>query len=246
MMRQKKNSNPFEKFFKNKALLESALTHPSYGGEKMRRSHTNFERLEFLGDSVLGLVISNTLFRHRPTAQEGELSHARSHLVSRHELYERAQAIGLGTWLKMKSRAKRSKNPKILADALEALIGALFLEGGLHAAERFIQTLFSKRMAETEQTKIENPKGKLQELVQKTFHLLPDYLTQAHKKGFESAVSTPFGKSRGIGLSKKAAEEAAATKMLEAIRKKNFSKTRRSGTSGGGRRGTRKSRSSSL
>jgi len=228
-MRQKKNSpkkqkrtlkNPFGKLFRDPAFLEAALTHPSYRGSVIRKNGINFQRLEFLGDTVLGLVVSHKLFRENPKAQEGELSYERSLLVSKKELSRQALRLELGRWLKLSGQRTPETSPKILADALEALIGALFLDQGLEAARKFIEKIFSK--AEKSEVSVEvpeNPKGLLQEWVQRRWKTLPEYETVPHKKGFHSTVITPHGRAIGIAKSKKESQEAAAVKILPRLKK---------------------------
>src|SRR5258706_8371785 len=156
-MRQKKNSSPFEKLFRNKSLLRTALTHPSHRGKSTAESANNFQRLEFLGDSVLGLVISHKLFREKLKADEGELSHMRSLMVSKKELANQALVLKLDKWLAVSGQRTAEISPKILADGLEALIGALFLDRGLKSAADFIEKIFKKRKeAASEGLNIEN------------------------------------------------------------------------------------------
>lgn len=229
-MRQKKNlpkrnkkqlpKNPFAKLFRDTSLLEAALTHPSYRGSVIKKSGVNFQRLEFLGDSVLGLVVSHLLFRKNPKAQEGELSHERSLLVSKKELSRQAAVIKLDQCLRLSGQRTEETSPKILADTLEAVIGALFLDQGLERAKHFIEKLFAKSgKPEEDAAQPENPKGLLQEWVQKRWKTLPEYQTASHKRGFHSTVTTPYGKAIGISKSKKESQEAAALKLLPRLKK---------------------------
>jgi ribonuclease-3 len=136
--------------FARDSLLREALTHSSATGHG-RRARRNNERLEFLGDRVLGLVVAELLIARFPKEGEGALSRRHAGLVRRETLAEVALALGLGEWL-MLARSEEEgggrSNPAILADATEALIGALFLDGGLGAAEEFIRRHFEQRLAD--------------------------------------------------------------------------------------------------
>ncbi len=222
-MRQKKNSkrikrkkSPFAKLFRKKSLLEAALTHPSNNETKFRKTQNYFERLEFLGDAVLGFIISYKLFDDYPKAREGKLSSLKAHWVSRKELARRALKIKLDKWIQTSARENRENmNPKILADSLEALIGALYLDRGIKQAEKFVRKLFpGKKVLAADEEKVKNPKGKLQELVQKKWKSLPCYITKKHKKGFHTTCKIPSGLAVGIGKNKKESQEAAAAKLV--------------------------------
>jgi len=219
----KKNTirNPFRRLFRNASLLKAALTHPSHRSSHATPEKHNFQRLEFLGDAVLGLIICHKLFKEMPQAQEGELSYQKSHGVSKRELSQLALAAGLERWVLVSGQKKgHHTNPKILADSFEALIGALYLDRGLKPTQHFLEGVLKKNslLASPKET-IKNPKGKLQELVQKNWKELPRYQIIVHQKGFRATVHIPSGQAFGIARSKKEAEEAAASKMLPRLEK---------------------------
>ncbi|MYA09626.1 MAG: ribonuclease III [Holophagales bacterium] len=136
--------------FENRALLEQALTHSSFANE--RGLEQDNERLEFLGDSVLGLVVANRLFRSDPAAPEGVLSRTRSHVVSSEALARRARELDLGPALRLGHGEDQSggrEKPSLLADALEAVIGAVFVDGGLQAARELVEPWIGAEAADT-------------------------------------------------------------------------------------------------
>ncbi len=220
--------NPLEKRiqykFRNSLYLAEALTHPSLGHETQRH-HFDNQRLEFLGDAVLQLVFTEHLFDRFPTLSEGKLTKMRSRLVSREGLRVHAVAIGLGEYLMM-GKGEESSGGRVrasaLADAFEALVGAMYLDSDLETVRRFIL-----REAEPDIENLlhepahVNPKGRLQEILQALSPRSPVYevLSQSgpeHQKHFESAVvwnEQELG--RGSGRSKKEAEVAAALNALQ-------------------------------
>jgi ribonuclease III len=206
--------------FKDRALLESALTHISAlkGGNRAN----SYQRLEFLGDHVLGLVISDLLFRGFPRADEGELSRRLADLVRKETCAEIARNIELGTAVRLGSseaNAGGRKRPAILADVCEALIGAVYLDGGYAAAEGMVERLWQERMRATAQPQ-RDPKTVLQEWAQARGLPTPTYREVArtgpdHSPEFRVAVQLPsFAPAEGSGRSKRVAEQAAAAAML--------------------------------
>jgi len=210
--------------FRSKARLEAAFLHRSFRFENGEDTGLDNQRLEFLGDAVLGLVAAAYLFRRFPGQDEGDLTAARSRLTSGAALARLAKRIDLGAWLKLGKGEERTggrARASNLADALEAVLGAAFEDGGLKAVEAIFHRLFvpplaSDAVAEGD----ENPKGRLQQLCQQRWKLSPVYTVQAeegplHAREFRVAVTA--GKrvlGRGHGRSKRAAETAAAREAL--------------------------------
>jgi len=207
--------------FKDGALLDCALTHIS-ALKGARNRAGSYQRLEFLGDHVLGLVISDVLFRAFPKADEGELSRRLADLVRKETCAEIAVTIELGAAIKLGSseaNAGGRKRPAILADVCEALIGAVYLDGGYPAAEGLVERLWQVRMQATAQP-LRDSKTVLQEWAQARGLPTPAYREVArtgpdHSPEFRVAVQLPnFAPAEGSGRSKRAAEQAAATAML--------------------------------
>jgi ribonuclease III len=203
------------------ALFRAALTHRSAPG-------ANNERLEFLGDAVVNLLIAHRLYQAFPLATEGELSRLRARLVSREPLAEIAVSLGLGETLQLGSGELRSggfRRQSILADALEALCGAIFLDGGLGAVESIIARLFTERIAALPSPEaLKDPKTRLQEYLQSRSLTLPRYLIlgiegEDHAQTFTVSCEVPGLALRveGGGSSRRRAEQQAAQAMLEAI-----------------------------
>lgn len=213
--------------FRDKELLRLALTHPSVAHESgMATAHN--QRLEFLGDAVLGLALTQKLYEQFPGSDEGSLTKARAKLVNRKTLAERARALGLGAHLILSRGEEVSggrERTSALADAYEALLGAIFLDGGYEAARGFILSEFAGAFGElTALPLIENPKGELQELLQARSPHAPEYLTLQiagadHDPLFECAVHHEGVElARGRGKSKKAAESEAAVAALKRLK----------------------------
>lgn len=210
--------------FKNKQLFEQAFIHRSYLNEAKEKTSSN-ERLEFLGDSILSFVISNELFRRYPQFDEGILTNIRSLLVNTKTLAEIARGLGFGEFLKLsrgEEEAKGRENQSLLADSMEAYIGALFLDGGMDAVSSFIaDTLFSKMDTIVEGKQFKDPKSLFQEYTQSTHHQSPVYRVleengPSHAKIFTVGAYVKdilFGE--GKGKSKQEAEEMAAKQALE-------------------------------
>ena len=222
--------------FRNSLLLAEALTHPSLGHEA-QRYHFDYQRLEFLGDAVLQLVITEYLFSHFQAEAEGQLTKLRSRLVSRDALKTHAATLDLGRYILMGRGEEASggrERTSTLADAFEALIGALYLDGGLDVAKNFILTQTRGDLVRlTEEPTDFNPKGDLQELLQSISPRSPIYelVSQSgpeHEKTFVSEVVWEgIVLGEGTGRSKKQAETAAA---LEALQLKRWEKAPEAGT----------------
>ena len=216
--------------FRNSLLLAEALTHPSLGHET-QRYHFDYQRLEFLGDAVLQLVITEYLFRHFGDEAEGQLTKLRSRLVSREALRMHAATLDLGRYLLMGRGEETSggrERTSTLADAFEALIGAIYLDRGLDAAKEFILTQTRTDLEQLAEKPVDiNPKGHLQELLQSISPSSPVYelISQSgpeHEKTFVSQVVWEgIVLGQGSGRSKKQAETAAA---LEAMQLKRWEK----------------------
>jgi len=215
--------------FRQPRLLIEALTHKSYLNEAGGTEETDNERLEFLGDAVLDLVVSEYLVQTFPEAAEGELSKLRSRLVSEKTLSRVAQRIGLGDLLRLgrgETKTKGHSKPSILADALEAVFAAVYLDGGPEAAARCVKAVFSEELASCDRTFTKGDyKTDLQEFCQREFEMLPHYRTiretgPDHEKMFEVEILIR-GERYGVGAgkSKKEAEQMAAKQALEKVRK---------------------------
>ena len=212
--------------FQDASLLTRALTHRSYFHEENECLFTN-ERLEFLGDAILGMVVTEELYRRYPSRSEGELTRAKSVLVSRERLAERAKSIHLGDCILLGSGEERSggrKRSSILADAYEALLGALYLDGGLRQVRRFIKfNLLQKVDALLGRKFHNNFKSWLLEYLQSRSEEGPQYIVLReagpdHRKEFTVVVKA--GKrilGQGKGYSKKQAEQQAARRALESM-----------------------------
>lgn len=213
--------------FHQPRLLEEALTHKSYSNERRSRDRTQNERLEFLGDAVLSLVMSEYLAAEFPGSNEGGLSKLKAHLVSEASLAKAARRMKLGRLLRLGKGEELSKGREkhsLLADALEALIAAIYLDGGLEASRKFTLQVLGEELlatrAEQARPGMEDYKTQLQEVCQKRYESLPQYETVResgpdHEKVFEVEL-TIQGVMRGIGRgrSKKEAEQMAAKEAL--------------------------------
>lgn len=205
------------------ALFRAALTHRSASG-------ANNERLEFLGDSVVNLVIARHLFAHFGQADEGDLSRLRARLVSAEPLAEVAAALGIGEVLQLGSGELKTggfRRQSILADAFEALCGALFLDAGLEAAAEFILASLAAHIeALPPAAALKDPKTRLQEYLQSRALALPQYAVERvegepHAQTFEvsCAVEDLSLCTRGRGSSRRRAEQEAAERILDTIGK---------------------------
>ena len=207
--------------FNSRELLEQALTHRSAG-----QPHN--ERLEFLGDAILGMIVAERLFTLFPEASEGQLSRLRAQLVKRDTLAKIAREIGLGEYLRMGSgelRAGGQSRDSTLSDALEAFLGAVYLDLGTNAVEEVINCLFSERLQQLDLSgSVLDPETRLQEYLQSRNLALPEYRVTAtsgkqHQQLFEVECSLPdLGiTARGEGRSRRKAEQDAASEALELI-----------------------------
>lgn len=207
--------------FADKTLLDCALTHVSaIPGGPQHRPRT-YQRLEFLGDHVLGMVVSDMLFRSFPTANEGELSRRLADLVRKETCAEAARGIDLGAAIKLggpEAQAGGRNRAAILADVCEALIGAVYLDGGYAAACDFVERFWRDRMLS--KRPLRDAKTLLQEWAQARGLPTPTYREIArtgphHQPEFRVAVELPgLASMEGVGRSKRAAEQAAAAAML--------------------------------
>lgn len=214
--------------FRRPALLVEALTHRSYLNEARVSGASDNERLEFLGDAVLSLVMSEYVLHAFPEAAEGALSKLRARLVSEKTLARVATKIGLGERLRLgrgETKTEGRSKPSILADGLEAVLAGVYLDGGLDAAATCIKAAFRDELASCDRSLARGDfKTDLQELCQRDFALLPQYRTVQemgpdHEKRFEVEIlirGDCYGV--GIGKSKKEAEQMAAKQALEQLR----------------------------
>lgn len=210
--------------FKNLGLLEHALTHSSYANEHRSEGVTSNERLEFLGDSVLGMVVAEYLFRTHPNMPEGELTRTRAALVCEDSLYEVACSLDLGRYLRLgkgEAAGGGRERPSILADATEATLAAVYLDGGIDAVRPIIQTFILDK--EREKAVDRDYKTALQELVQRIpgqtiAYRLVDEIGPDHARIFVMEV-TVGGEvaGQGRGRTKKEAEQLAAKAALKKL-----------------------------
>lgn len=209
--------------FKNRNFLKQALTHCSAGSE-------NNERFEFLGDSILSFVIANTLFQLFPNQTEGQLSRLRAFLVKGDMLAEIAAELDLGDFLYLGQGELRSggfRRASILADALEAVIAAVFLDGGIEASQALILKLYDSRLDnDVLNNNLKDPKTQLQEFLQAIKRPLPEYnLTkiegEEHEQIFHVSCKVSGVKKLtvGSGPNRRKAEQDAATQLLEFLKK---------------------------
>lgn len=217
--------------FVDLSLLDEALTHSSYTNEQYGpRSGPDNQRLEYLGDSVLGLVINEHLFAEHPSYNEGELARVKSALVSEPSLAQVAETLELGRYLKMgrgeasSGGARRRSN---LGDALEAVIAAVYLDRGLDGAREFILRHFAARIEDnSDPARARDPKSRLQELLQRDARGLPEYelVSQSgpdHQREFVVRVRIDGAEqAEGRGGSRKQAEQNAAARTLELLQAK--------------------------
>ena len=213
--------------FRNEGLLQLALTHPSVAHESGEPTAHN-QRLEFLGDAVLQLVLTHELYDKYSAFDEGPLTKARAKLVNRRTLAEHARALGVGTHLILSRGEETSggrERASTLADTFESLLGAIFLDGGFEAARGFILREFSAAFGKLSVIPtIENQKGELQELLQARSSESPQYHVVSatgpdHDRVFECIVQhNGVELARGSGKSKKAAETDAALAALKTLR----------------------------
>jgi ribonuclease-3 len=217
-----KNLKDLEKIidynFKKKKLLEKALTHKSFD------NINNNEKLEFLGDRVLGLVISEKLLKKYPDEKEGAIDKKFANLVNKKTCILIAKKINLKKFINLGSSHKKLERSagKIISDCLEALVGAIYLDSGLKSAEKFIFIFWEEHLLKSTITLIDS-KTKLQEFSLKKFKELPKYVFfkktgPQHMPMFKTEVQIPNSKKIiGIGTSKKKAQQNAASKLLKIL-----------------------------
>ena len=210
--------------FQNRELLENALTHSSCANESRGKLQSN-ERLEFLGDSILGMVVADYLYRHHPDLPEGELTRTRAALVCEESLVEVARELNLGAYLRLGKGEEAGggrERPSIRADAVEAVLAAVYLDGGIGSARKIIQRyILSREVAGL--TKPRDYKTALQELVQRESGQILRYRLTGeegpdHDKRFFVEVDlngSPVGS--GTGRSKKEAEQMAAKAAIAGL-----------------------------
>jgi ribonuclease-3 len=207
--------------FHRPELLRQALTHRSH-------SVPHNERLEFLGDSVLNCAVAALIFKHFPDLTEGSLSRVRANLVNQKVLAELAQTLELGKLIRLGEGELRSggdKRPSILADALEAVLGAIYLDGGFTQAEKIVASLFAPSLQELDaRTLGKDPKTLLQEYLQSRRLALPQYAViatsgEAHQQQFqvECVISKPDIRTLGEGATRRSAEQHAARQAYEQL-----------------------------
>ncbi len=207
--------------FADEHLLQQALTHRSANGP-------NNERLEFLGDAVLQVIVSDIVFTQKPEASEGRLSRLRSSVVRDVTLAEVALELGLGEHVILGSGEKKSgghRRESILSDTLEAIFGAVYLDAGFDAARQVICTAYGERLQNMpDGADLRDPKSRLQELLQGRGLALPVYAMEkvsgkAHKQSFEVSCTIPELETTttGRGLTRRDAEQEAALAMLDTV-----------------------------
>ncbi len=203
------------------ALFVAALTHRSASGR-------NNERLEFLGDAVLNLVVAEQLYRLLPKADEGDLSRLRARVVSAEPLAEIAAELGVGDVLQLGSGELKSggfRRESILADAFEAVVGAMYLDAGIEAARGLVERAVGSRIAALpDAADLKDPKTRLQELLQARGLPLPTYRVQSvagepHLQSFVVSCEVPMlsQSATGAGMSRRRAEQEAATRLLSVL-----------------------------
>ena len=212
--------------FNDPAHLTLALTHRSFVANNKDNGESN-ERMEFVGDSVLGLVIAHQLFKDHPEWREGELTKVKALLVNETTLADIGKEIGLNKHILLSAEEEKSggnERPSIVSDALESVIAAIYLDGGFEAAKKFVlQQVYSRKADVRADSSQRNYKGELLELVQGRGESMPRYdvVSQTgpdHERTFNVVVSiSGRALGSGIGLSKKEAEQKAAAEALELL-----------------------------
>ena len=210
--------------FRDRGLLVTALTHSSYSNERHSGDSPSYERLEFLGDSILGLVTAEFLFAHEPPLPEGRMTRLRAELVCEASLHRTALALGLGEHMRLGKGEEHTggrERPSILADMVEAVIAAIYLDAGMDEARRFVLDKILRDAEIGEDHRSADYKTQLQELVQRRSNQSIQYVLAEesgpdHNKRFTFEVRIN-GESagRGSGRTKKEAEQMAAKKALE-------------------------------
>ncbi|MDL1968318.1 MAG: ribonuclease III [Deltaproteobacteria bacterium] len=224
------NSSEFEQKFLHKfneiTILEEALSHSSFVNEQDDANIKDNERFEFLGDAVLNLVVGHILMQRYPYLNEGDLSRMRAGLVNESQLATIARAIDLGSFLRLgrgEIQTNGCEKNSILADTFEAVIAAVYIDGGFDEAFKMIENLFSD-LLNSIAASLDNHdyKSRIQELVQENYKIIPQYrvlqeIGPDHDKTFKVQLEVCEIKTEGIGKSKKMAEQDAARKALEIL-----------------------------
>ncbi len=217
--------------FADVSILRLALTHRSKGSN-------NYERLEFLGDSILGFVVADWLYKHYPKLAEGKLSRMRSSLVRKETLAQVARQLNMSNYLILGEGELKSggfNRDSILADTIESIIGALYLDAGFEVASQFIYSNFKDQFEGISiQSTFKDAKSKLQEAMQKQGYDLPNYeivetLGEQHEQQFtiECSLITLDISSRATARARRSAEQAAAEKVLSQFLESSFNKLRK-------------------
>jgi ribonuclease-3 len=211
--------------FKNRELLKRALIHRSFAFEKDTKE--NYEVLEFLGDAVIGLIVSEELIKRFPDKSEGELSQIRAYLVSESSLSELAKTVDLGDYLLLGKGERLSggrKKSSLLCDVFESLFGAIYLDGGFYEARRVFLERFLEKMWKILESAViyKDFKSYLQEITQRIFKVIPSYVLVKsegpdHDKTFTVECRVKELRTVASGKSKKSAEQQAAKEMLKAL-----------------------------
>ncbi len=223
LIQLKKFQEIIEYTFKNEKILSEALAHSSFANENKKMIKSN-ERLEFLGDSVLSLVVAEYLFSHYKNFPEGELTRIRASLVCEKTLFKFAKQINLGEYIKLgkgEAHTKGNERPSILSDAFEAVIAAIYLDGGYENAKKHILKFVENELQELNTSSISDFKTALQEIIQKNPEEKVEYFLLSesgpdHDKAFTVQVKLNRNViGTGVGKSKKNAEQMAAKEALE-------------------------------
>ena len=213
--------------FQDETLLLTALTHPSYAAEHPGEKH--YQRLEFLGDAVLELAVSRRLFQSMPDKAEGRLTRTRASLVREETLFEAARAIGLGGFLRVSIGEERTggrKKPGIVSDVFEAVLAAVYLDGGFDAADAIVGRLLGAFVEDAMRGDALDAKSRLQEILQRE-GIMPEYRQVSvagpqHAPVYRyQALAREDVLGEGEGGSKQAAQQQAAQNALNALRRKN-------------------------
>ena len=216
--------------FRNKRLLQEALRHSSYVNELSNQNLQDNERLEFLGDAVLNLIVGHLLIQHYPNAKEGELSRSRAYLVNESQLANMARSFGLGDYIQLgkgEMQTRGREKSSILANAYEALVAAVYLDGGFDAAFKFIEISFLPHINRLDSAADNHDyKSQLQEKAQVGHGTMPKYTIireegPDHDKVFYVELKVLNVKTQGTGKNKKTAEQDAARKALEILKEES-------------------------
>ena len=214
--------------FKNKRLLREATTHSSYANENRVRDVKSNERLEFLGDSILGMLVARRLFSRFPDMPEGRMTRLRAELVCEQSLLEVARELEIGGYLRFGKGEELSggrERPSILADAVEAVLAAIYLDSDLERAARFVEEYILRPLETAGESFTTDYKTTLQELVQQKSGQIIEYRTVGesgpdHRKTFTVEVLLNGAcAGQGVGRTKKEAEQSAARTALEGLRR---------------------------